>query len=308
MRIGLGGGGSTPDKLVDQARKAQADGFHSLWYASVVQGDPLVSMALAGRETTAVELGTAVLQTYPCHPLLQAQRIAGAAAAMGRAGLTIGLGPSHQANIEGMYGLSYDHPGRNTEEYLRILTALLRGEAVDFTGQEWTTRVPAATVRLAHPVQVLLAALSPRMLRVAGEYADGAILWMAPAAAIEKHVEPRLAAAARDAGRPAPRIVAGLPICVHDDEQEARAAVAAQSVVYASSPAYQRIMAIGGADSAAEAAIVGDEASVEAQLRGLLDAGATDIHAHIVPAGSDARSSLKRGRDLLSSLARESAS
>lgn len=304
MRIGLMGGASTPEKIVEQARRAEAEGFHSLWFASLVQGDPLVAMALAGRETSTIELGTAVLQTYPCHPLLQAQRAASVVAAMGRPGFTLGLGPSHEANIRGMYGLSYDHPGRSSEEYLRILTGLLRGEAVDFAGQDWTTRAPAGTVRAAHPVPVLLAALSPRMLRVAGENADGAILWMAPAAAIERHVEPRIAAAAKAAGRPAPRIVAGLPVVVHDDEQEARAAVAAGSVMYANSPAYRRIMAIGGADSPATAAIVGNEASVEAQLRTLLDAGATDIHAHIVPAGDDIRGSLKRTRDLLRELTR----
>ncbi|ABW12645.1 luciferase family protein [Parafrankia sp. EAN1pec] len=303
MRIGLTGGGSTPDKIVEQARRAEADGFHSLWYASLVQGDPLVAMALAGRETSTIELGTAVLQTYPCHPLLQAQRAASVVAAMGRPGLTLGLGPSNEANIRGKYGLSFDHPGRSSEEYLRILTGLLRGEAVDLTGQDWTTRVPAGTVRAAHPVPVLLAALSPRMLRVAGERADGAILWMASAAAVERHVEPRIAAAAKAAGRPAPRIVAGLPVVVHDDEQEARAAVAAGSVMYANSPAYQRIMAIGGVDSPADAAIVGDEASVRTQLSALLDAGATDIHAHIVPAGEDLRGSLRRTRDLLRELA-----
>jgi F420-dependent oxidoreductase-like protein len=302
MRIGLGGGGSTPDKLVEQAKKAEAEGFRSLWYASVVQGDPLAAMALAGRETTAVELGTAVLQTYPCHPLLAAQRIAAAVAVMGRPGLTVGLGPSHQAFVEGIYGLSYDRPASNTEEYLRILTPLLRGEGVDVEGVDWSAHVPAGMVRPAFAVPVLLAALSPRMLRIAGEYADGVILWMAPPKAVEQHVAPRLAAA-RAAGSPAPRIVAGLPVVVHDDEQEARAAVAAGSAAYASSPAYQRIMAVGGADSPADAAIVGDEASVEAQLRGLLDAGATDIHAHIVPAGDDLRASLKRTRDLLTALA-----
>jgi F420-dependent oxidoreductase-like protein len=302
MKIGLTGGGATPEKMIEQARRAEADGFHALWYASVVQGDPLVALALAGRETSTIELGTAVLQTYPCHPLLQAQRAASVAAGMGRPGLTLGLGPSHRANIADVYGLSYQRPGQNTEEYLRIVTAALRGEAVDVDGEEWSTHAPAGTVRSAHPVPVLLAALSPRMLRLAGQYADGAVLWMAPIAAIERHVAPRLAEAAAEAGRPAPRIVAGLPVAVHDDEQEARAAVAAQAVMYADSPAYRRILAIGGAGSPADAAIVGDEKAVEAQLRTLLDAGATDIHAHIVPAGPDPRASTTRTRTLLREL------
>src|SRR5208283_5016150 len=114
MRIGLTGGGATVKDVIDQARQAEDDGFTSLWYASVVMGDPLVAMALAGRTTSRIELGTAVLQTYPCHPLLQAQRASSVVGAMGRQGFTLGIGPSHEPLIEGLYGLSYAHPGRNT--------------------------------------------------------------------------------------------------------------------------------------------------------------------------------------------------
>src|SRR5437588_2470954 len=117
MRIGLTGFGASADKVVTQAKQAEADGFSSLWYASVVTGDPLVAMAIAGRQTTRIELGTAVLQTYPCHPLLQANRAASVVDAMGRPGLTLGIGPSHRPLVEGVYGFAYDHPGRNTEEY-----------------------------------------------------------------------------------------------------------------------------------------------------------------------------------------------
>ena len=127
MRIGLTGGGGTVDKVVDQAKRAEADGFTSLWYASVVTGDPLVAIAIAGRETSRIELGTAVLQTYPCHPLLQANRAASVVGAMGRPGFTLGIGPSHEPLIRGVFGLSYDHPGRSTEEYVRILTARAAG-------------------------------------------------------------------------------------------------------------------------------------------------------------------------------------
>ncbi len=196
MRIGLTGGASSIDKMIAQAEQAEADGFSSLWYASTVAGDPLVAMALAGRATSTIELGTAVLQTYPCHPMLQANRTAAAANAMGRPGFTLGIGPSHGSLITDVYGLSYDHPGRSTEEYLRIITALLRGEDVDFEGHDWTTRSAGRMTPLAHPVPVLLSALSPRLLRVAGQYADGAVLWMATEKVIESHVAPRINAAA----------------------------------------------------------------------------------------------------------------
>lgn len=302
MRIGVTGWATTVDGLVAHAKRAEADGFTSVWYASPVTGDPLVAMAIAGRETSRVELGTAVLQTYPCHPLLQANRSASVVDAMGRPGFTLGIGPSHEPVVRGVLGMSYDHPGRSTEEYVRILTGVLRGEAVDFDGHDWSAHTAGRATPPRHPVPVLVAALGPRLLRVAGELADGVVLWMAPPRAIATHVAPKLHAAATAAGRPAPRIVAGLPVVVHDDDAEARAAVAAGAGMYSGMANYQRILEMGGASTVADAAIVGDEQAVAAQLQGLLDAGATDVWASPVPAGRDARSSLRRTTDLLKQL------
>jgi F420-dependent oxidoreductase-like protein len=302
VRIGLTGWGATPDQILEQAERAEAERFASLWFASVVQGDPLVAMALAGRATSRIELGTAVLQTYPCHPLLQAQRAASVVAAMGRPGFTLGVGPSHRSAVSDIFGISYEHPGRHTEEYMRILSALLRGEAVDFDGEDWSVHVPAGTVSLAHRVPLLLSALSPRLLRVAGEWADGTVCWMAPISAIGDHVAPRITAAADAARRPTPRIVAGLPVVVHDDEAEARVAVVTAASIYKDQPNYQRIMALGGAGDPGAAAIVGDERSVEAQIRALADAGATDLWAQPIGAGDDFRASLERTMSVLRGL------
>ncbi|ETB18610.1 luciferase [Mycobacterium avium subsp. avium 10-9275] len=306
MRIGLTGGASSTDKIVEQAQAAEAEGFTSLWYASTVAGDPLVAMALAGRATTSIELGTAVLQTYPCHPLLQANRVAAAANAMGRPGFTLGLGPSHEPLVSGVLGLSYDHPGRNTEEYLRIISALLRGEEVDYSGQDWTTRSPAGVVRLDDEVPLLLSALSPRMLRIAGRFADGVVLWMASASVIESRIAPALRHAT-GMGRPPPRIVAGLPVAVHDDPVEARAATAAMSTMYAGMTNYQRVIEAGGRATPADVAIIGNEESVRKQLQDLLDAGATDIWAQPIGVGyerAQRTASAQRTRELLSELVR----
>ena len=301
MRIGLTGGAATADKLIEQAQKAEADGFTSLWYASIVQGDPLVSMALAGRATQRIELGTAVLQTYPCHPVLQARRAASVVAAMGRPGFTLGVGPSHEANIRQHYGMSYDRPAKNTEEYLAILGAVLRDEAVDVDGEEWSAHLDAGATPLAHPVPVLVAALAPRMLRAAGALGDGAILWIAPVAAIE-----RMAAVVREsaaeAGRPAPRIVSGLPVVVHDDLDEARAAVAHTATFYEHHANYQRVLKSGGAAGAVDAAIIGNEATVRRGIERVIEAGATDFWANIVPAGNDRSGSMRRTTDLLREL------
>jgi alkanesulfonate monooxygenase SsuD/methylene tetrahydromethanopterin reductase-like flavin-dependent oxidoreductase (luciferase family) len=275
----LSAGAPTAERAIQQAEEAEAAGFASLWYPGAVSGDPLIQMALAGRATTRLELGTAVLQTYPCHPTLQAARIKSLQAALGR-DVTLGIGPSHRMVVEHL-GLSYDHVGQDTEQYVKELAPLL-GEGIS----------------------LLLAALGPRLLRVAGENAAGTIVWLANARAIDNHVRPRITKAAADAGRPAPRIVAGIPVAVHDDEDEARRAGGEQFSMYSTLPNYQRILARGDITSPAEAVIVGGEAAVERQIRTLFAAGATDFWAAPFPVGADRGASRSRTRALLSSLAR----
>ena len=148
MRIGLTGAGSTADRLVEQARRAEADGFTSMWYPSAAgAGDPLAAMTLAGRATSAIELGTAVLVTYSAHPVFQASRANAVVSAIGTPGrFTLGVGPSHRVVIEDRLGLSYDTPGQHTDEYVQILAGLLRGEQVSFAGQEF--RVEAGPLPL----------------------------------------------------------------------------------------------------------------------------------------------------------------
>src|SRR4051794_18813575 len=156
MRIGLTGAASTVDRLIAQAERAEADGFTSIWYASHVAGDPLAAMALAGRATSTIELGTSVLQTYTCHPVLQAARAAATAAAIGAPGrFTLGIGPSHRPLVEDVLGLSYDTPGRHTEEYIEIVATLLRGEPVDHSGEEFrVTAGPPDVAGVGVPVLV----------------------------------------------------------------------------------------------------------------------------------------------------------
>jgi alkanesulfonate monooxygenase SsuD/methylene tetrahydromethanopterin reductase-like flavin-dependent oxidoreductase (luciferase family) len=279
VKIGLSAGAPTAERAIEQAEEAERAGFASLWYPGAVSGDPLIQMALAGRATSRIELGTSVLQTYPCHPTLQAVRVQSLHAAVGRP-VTLGIGPSHQMAVEHL-GLSYAHVGRDTERYVKTLAPLL-GEGVS----------------------LLLAALGPRLLRVAGENADGTILWMANAHAIDSHVRPRITKAAADAGRPAPRIVAGMPVAVHDDEDEARQAGSEQFSMYGTLPNYQRILAQGGVSSPAEALVVGDEGAVERQIRQFFAAGATDFWAAPFPVGADRAASRARTRALLGTLAR----
>ena len=120
MRIGLNSGASTIDRMVEQAVEAEADGFRSLWYPSAVAGDPLVAMAIAGRATTTLELGTAVLQSYSSHPALMANRVLAVVAEMGRNGFTLGIGPSREPVIERSYGMASATPGRHRDARRRL--------------------------------------------------------------------------------------------------------------------------------------------------------------------------------------------
>jgi F420-dependent oxidoreductase-like protein len=304
MRIGVTGFGPTTEKLVRQAERAEADGFASLWAPSAVAGDPLVALALAARATSRLEVGTAVLQTYPTHPALMAARAASVADAIGPPGrFTLGIGPSHQPVVEGLLGMAYDHPGRHTEEYVQIVAALLRGAPVSFAGTDLRATAGAPPLPEGVTVPVLVSALGPRLLRVAGQNADGTITWMANATAVATHVAPRITEAAASAGRPAPRIVVGLPVAVHDDVAEARAVAAEQFSVYGTLPNYRRILDHGGAAGPAEAAIVGDEAAVTEQVEALFEAGATDVWAAPFAVGADKAASRSRTRELLKELA-----
>jgi len=300
MRIGITCGGGTPtDRVVEQVTKAEEEGFSSVWFPGGGGADPLPSMAVAGRATEQIELGTAIQQTYMCHPILAAQRAVACADAMGRPGFTFGLGPGHAPHVEGVYRESYDHAGRHTEHYMQIVHGLLAGETVDIVSDDVSAAGGVQLQSIPHDVPLLVAALGPRLLRVAAEQSAGTILWMANAASIRDHVAPALAAADGDGTR----IVAGLPVAVTDDVELARETAAKAFFNYGTLVNYQRILAAGGISLPEEAAIVGDEASVAEQLQGLIDAGATDVWAAPFPVGDDKRDSLNRTRRLLIELA-----
>src|SRR4051794_28844813 len=216
MKIGIGIGGSTVDEVVAQAERAAAAGFDSLWTANIFGLDAITALAIAGRAVPGVNFGTAVVPTFPRHPHALAQQAMTAWDATGGR-FTLGIGVSHQIVIETMFGLSFDKPAAHMREYLSVLLPLLREGSVSFRGDLYQVNAPLERAGdLAGP-PVLLAAMAPVMLRLAGEVGDGTLLWMTGPKTVATHVAPRINKAAADAGRPAPQIVAALPIALTDD-------------------------------------------------------------------------------------------
>jgi F420-dependent oxidoreductase-like protein len=282
VRIGIFGGdaapaGGTIDSLVDAARQTAEDGFASYWLPQIFGFDAITVLSIIGREVDGIELGTAVVPTYPRHPMvLAAQALTANHAAGGR--LALGIGLSHQIVIEGMLGYSFEKPARHMREYLSILLPLLRDGSVSFAGETLTFHGPVQ-VPVAEPPAVLLAALAPRMLALAGEQTDGTVTWMSGPATVGDHIAPSITKAAEAAGRPSPRVVSALPVMVTDDPDAARQRASKVFAVYNDLPSYRAMLDREGAGGPADVAIVGDEATVRAGIASMADAGCTDFVA-----------------------------
>ena len=287
MRIGLNFGadpsaaGATLDDIVEVARKAEAGGFDTFWLPNIFSFDAIGALTVVGRETERIRLGTAVTPTYPRHPTALAQQAMTAAAATGNR-LTLGIGLSHRIVIETMLGLSYERPARHMREYLSVLMPALRGEAVHFDGEQYRVHGLQLTIPGADPVPTVVAALGPAMLKVAGELADGTNTWMVGPRTMEDHIVKRLAATAGAAGRPAPRVVAGIPVALTHAPEAAREKINAELTIYGQLPSYRAMLDREGAAGPADVAIVGDENAVRGALDRYRNAGVTDLNAVIM--------------------------
>ncbi|GAB2811738.1 TIGR03564 family F420-dependent LLM class oxidoreductase [Actinocorallia aurea] len=290
MRIGISlldkGGPDALRRFTDDVREAADDGFSSAWLTQVFGLDALTALTVAGAAVPGIELGTSVVPTYPRHPAALAQQALTTALAIGDGRLTLGVGLSHKIVIEGMYGYDFDRPARHMDEYLSVLVPLLSGEPVAFEGETVKAQIGFGIGNAAR-VPVVVAALGPRMLRIAAEKADGTVLWMTGPKTVREHIVPTITAAAAQAGRPAPRVVCILPFGVTDDVEAARAKAGELFQMYGSLPSYRAMMDREGVDGPAGLAVVGDEDSVTAQLEDLRDAGVTDFVAGGFLSGKD---------------------
>ena len=315
MRIGLMVGSdkerSRADRLtglLDDGKAAEAQGFASFWFPQVPGYlDAMTAVALLGQVTERIEIGTAVVPIQTRHPLIMAQQaLTTQVACSGR--FSLGLGPSHHWIISDQLGLPYDRPARLVRDYLDVLTAAFAGPGtVDVDNDNFHVRSPIE-VTDSFEVPVLLAALGPTMLRMAGERAGGTILWMADERAIGDYVVPRITEAAATAGKSGTRVVAGVPValCSPHEVDDARA-YASEVLGHADfSPNYVRLLEHGDAEDVGDTMAAGDESTVLARLQRYRDMGVTDLAARVVPLGGDAQTrneSRKRTQEYLASLA-----
>jgi F420-dependent oxidoreductase-like protein len=263
------------DALLEQVRAAEAAGLDSVYFTQQTSWDALTLAALAGREVPRISLGTGVVRTYPVHPLAMAgQALTAQAATGGR--LTLGLGPSHREVIESQYGMSFDRPARHVREYLEALGPLLRGEAVQYRGE---TLAAAGSVDVpgAKPPSVLLSALGPVMLRIAGELTDGTVTTWAGPQLVAERIVPGLTRAAEAAGRPAPRVLATLLAAVTSRPAQLREELGAAFGAAGEMASYRRLLDLQGLAGPQDTAVAGDEAALDAEIRRFADAGVTEL-------------------------------
>jgi 5,10-methylenetetrahydromethanopterin reductase len=306
MRIGVMGNAvnaGTIEQVIDEARAVADDGLHTFWVPQIFGHDALTVLAIVGRSVPGIELGTAVVPTYPRHPMMLAQQALTVQSAISTAEqpnrLALGVGLSHQIVVEMLWGLSFDKPVRHLREYLSVLVPLLEGKPASFVGDDYRVQGGLTISGISRPT-VLVAALGTQMLKVTGALADGTSTWCVGPKTLRDHTVPTLNQAAADAGRPAPRVVASLPVCVTDDVDGARARAAEVFAVYDTLPSYKTMMDREGVSGPKDLAIVGTEAEVTDQLHELAAVGVTDLNAGVFAVDPDESA---RTRAVLRSLA-----
>jgi len=297
-------------RMLDDVEWAESAELDSVWVPQVpTDFDALVAVALMGMRTSRIEIGTAVVPLQAQHPVALARQALSAHAATGGR-LALGVGPSHHWIVQDMLGLPYEKPARFTRDYLDVLdAALLAPGPVDVENATFTVHNPLEIGPVA-PMPVLVAALGPVMLTLAGERTDGTILWMADERAVADHVVPRITKAADNVGRPAPRIIAGVPVCLCAPSEVDTARERANRILGEAeiSPNYQRLLGYGDAEDIGDLCVAGDEEALLAGFRRYADAGVTDLSMRLLPIGNNRDeliASKRRTREVVAELVKE---
>ncbi len=281
VMLGAGGEQQTLQALIKAAQEVEAAGLDSIWMANIFSFDAVGALSVIGAATSRIKLGTAVVPTYPRHPVAMAQQALTAAAASDNR-FTLGIGLSHKLVIEDLFGMSYEKPASHMQEYLSLLMPLVRQEAVTAANGSYRINNVQFNVPGAEPVPVVVAALGHRMLKIAGEMSDGTITWMVGPRTMEGHIVKGLNASAQSAGRPAPSVVAGVPIGLTMNPDTLREQTARNLMIYGQLPSYRAMLDREGAAGPADIAVLGDENALRGEIQRYQDAGVTEFNAAIV--------------------------
>ncbi|BBZ30353.1 LLM class F420-dependent oxidoreductase [Mycolicibacterium madagascariense] len=266
------------DDVVEQARRAFEIGVRQVWFSQQFSHDAISLAGLVGAAVPGLGVGTFVVPINPRHPLI-VSTLAQTAQAAAHGNFSLGLGLGAKAIETAAFGTAWANPAGRLREHLQVLRSIFDTGAVDFHGTEisttaaqWPVTLPGGT-----PIPIYVAAMGPKALRVTGELADGTLPYLAGPRTLQEFIVPTISEAAASAGRPAPRIIAAVPVVVSDDEDDARRIATEELAFYESIPSYATVIARENASSAGELAAVGPAAAVREQLRRYLDAGATDL-------------------------------
>lgn len=284
MRIGINGSNlialaSPLETVANHAAEAERDGFSTYWMAQLIWPDALTAIAAIGSATSTIGFGTAVVTTWPRHPLmLAAQALTTSHVVGGR--LTLGIGLAHRSVVQGMFRVPFETPAKHMTEYLDVLLPAMETRAVDATGDIWSAHIHGfGTPPEVSAPSVMLAAMGPRMLELAGGRTDGTILWLSGPRTVETRIRPALDAAAEAAGREGPQVVASVPVCVTDNRDKVHETVAAVLASYNDLPSYRSVMDTEGIDGPADVSLIGTESEVRAGLESFASAGTDEFSA-----------------------------
>lgn len=282
-------------------------GVQRLWFSQPVGGfDALTTVSLAAARVAAVQLGTAVVPTFPSHPVVTA-RMVRTAVATSQGRVVLGVGAGHRMWIERQYGQRFAQPVRQVTDWIAMVRRLLAGEEVAAGDNIFGIAAPAVEPAPSNraPVPIVVAATGPKMLAAGGRVGDGILTWMCDETYLGEVVIPCVARGAAAAQRGVPPVSVGVLICVSDDAARTRRKLVPQLAPLADYESYQRTLARGGhpARTPADTAVIGTEDQIVHAFGRLAAAGASEAVAVVVPDPSDPAGSVHRAHRLLARLA-----
>ena len=278
MELGIFGSSRNIDDLKKQVQEANTLGYSTFWTPQIFNLDALTALAVIAESVEGIRLGTSVIPTYPRHPMMLAQQ-ALTVNQVSNGRLDLGIGLSHKPVVEGMWGISFDAPVGHMSDYLQILMALLHDGTISYGGKHLTSRGGIDVPADAPPV--LVAALGPQMLKLVGRVADGTVTWMTGPETIRNHISPIINAAAEEAGRPVPQVIAAVPVCITSDLDIAEEYAKRDFGFYGDLPSYRAMLEREGLANSWDIALSGSFEEVAEGLEKYSDSGGTQVVAAI---------------------------